>query len=195
MGKQQKGRSFFSWLQFRLLLLIGVGLLLWAGYGWWQKTSSSRETVNNSHLTMEVLAEIGRRAPYDLLNIQVTANKGSVTISGKIRNNSEKEELLKLIKGVTGVKNVVANVEIDPTLRTPNEVKEDSILALKVKGVIAVEEGLRAFQIKVVSHKGIITLEGKVPFKEQRTLAEQVSLKVKGAKQVINKLTLYKKDN
>lgn len=182
--------KILKWLQFRTFLLIGVGILLWIGFQWMQKSFIAPSAVNDSQLAAEVLAEIGNIAPFDLLNIQAKATGGHVVLLGKVRSKDEKEKILEITRKIKDVKSVTAKLDIDSSLRTPEEVKEDSLLVIKIKSAIAVEEGLRVFQIKVNSYKGIITLEGEVPFKEHRTLAERVAKRVNNVKQVINKINL-----
>lgn len=184
---KQSGK-IIKWFQFRSFLLIGVGILLWIGFQWWQKSFIAPTAVNDSQMAAEVLAEIGRRSPFDLLNIHADVAKGHVKLSGKIRSKEEEKEIVKIANGVKGVVSVAVNFELDPALRTPDEVKRDSFLAIKAKSAIAIEEGLRVFQIRVTAHKGIITLEGEVPFEEHHTLAERVILRVSGVRQVVNKI-------
>lgn len=189
-SKQRAG--FWGRLWLRIILLIGVGIFLWTGYGWWQKAVNSTASMKDSQIATEVMAEIGRRAPFDLLNLRAIVTGGKVVIDGKVRSNTEREEILKIVREIPGVRSVTGKIELDPTLRTPAEVQGDYLLAVKIKGIIAMEEGLRVFQIKVNNNRGIVTLEGEVPFAEHRSLAERVVRKVKGVKQVINKLSLKK---
>ena len=186
---KQNGK-IMKWFQFRTFLLIGVGTLLWIGFQWTQKSFIAPSSVNDSQLAAEVLAEIGSRAPFDLLNIHAKVTGGHVVLLGKVRSKDEEAKILEITRKIKDVKYVNEKLEIDSRLRTPEEVKEDALLAIKIKSAIAVEEGLRVFQIKVNSYKGVITLEGEVPFKEHRTLAERVAKRVSNVKQVINKISL-----
>ena len=67
---------------------------------------------------------------------------------------------------------------------------DDSTITTKVKSAIVADEGLKGFDIKVVTFKGVVQLSGFVNSESQKSEAGQIAQGVEGVKRVENKLTV-----
>jgi len=68
------------------------------------------------------------------------------------------------------------------------QVMKDSWVTTKTKMAFVKDERVRARQIKVETHDGVVTLRGKVASTEERTAAEEIARGVKDATSVSNAL-------
>jgi len=74
--------------------------------------------------------------------------------------------------------------------RTPAQVQADSALSTAVRSRLAADAQLKAFNIRVDAHQGVVTLRGQVARVEQRNAAADVARSVRGVKSVQNLLTV-----
>ena len=65
---------------------------------------------------------------------------------------------------------------------------EDSVLTAKVKTALIQQQGLKGFDIHVVSHHNIVQLSGFVDTDVQKELAGQIARNVDGVAQLVNNL-------
>lgn len=70
------------------------------------------------------------------------------------------------------------------------EYLDDAMLTAKIKSLFLAEKGLDSMDIGVENNDGVVTLTGMVDTQRQIHVAEQIALKQKGVKSVVNKLTL-----
>ncbi|MBX5462603.1 MAG: BON domain-containing protein [Steroidobacteraceae bacterium] len=74
--------------------------------------------------------------------------------------------------------------------RTPAQVQADSALSTAVRSRLAADAQLKALNIRVDAHQGVVTLRGQVATVEQRNAAAAAARSVKGVKSVQNLLTV-----
>jgi osmotically-inducible protein OsmY len=63
---------------------------------------------------------------------------------------------------------------------------DDSYLTSAVKSKMAVDEGLKSFDIKVITNAQVVTLSGTLPTSALRDQAQTVAQSVDGVKSVVN---------
>src|SRR6187399_2222360 len=96
-----------SW---KRMMVIGVAAAtLTAGCG---KTIS--ETVDDTTITTRVKTALLNDPAVGGLRIDVDTFKGAVTLSGRVKSQSEKEQALTLARRVSGVTEVKDNLQIIP---------------------------------------------------------------------------------
>jgi hyperosmotically inducible protein len=74
--------------------------------------------------------------------------------------------------------------------RSSAQVQADSSLATAVRSRLAADAALKAFNIRVDAHDGVVTLRGQVDNVGQRNAAAAAARSVKGVKSVQNLLTI-----
>ncbi|MGV3771458.1 MAG: BON domain-containing protein [Verrucomicrobiales bacterium] len=90
-----------------------------------QQASKSLEDTPDNELAERIkvaistgsLGTTGIIAADQLTSIQVQAKDGVVTLTGKVGSEKERETMIKRVKGLEGVKDVVANLTIDPAAK------------------------------------------------------------------------------
>jgi osmotically-inducible protein OsmY len=123
----------------------------------------------------------------DATDIAVTVKNGVVTLAGFARSYSDKYEAETAAKRVAGVVGIANDVEVRlPTLdeRPDPEIARDAITAIKSRVPSIAED------IKVLVHKGWLTLEGEVEWQYQRSGAENAVRRLKGLKGVTNSIVI-----
>lgn len=67
---------------------------------------------------------------------------------------------------------------------------DDSAITTKVKAVLLDNSGLKSFDIRVTTDKGVVHLSGVVNSDQIRTRATEVAAGVKGVRAVVNNLVV-----
>jgi osmotically-inducible protein OsmY len=73
-------------------------------------------------------------------------------------------------------------------LRMHREVIDDSVITTKVKALVAEDDFLKSFKIKVKTCKGIVQLPGFVNSQQAADKAAEITTSVKGVKSIKNNL-------
>jgi hyperosmotically inducible periplasmic protein len=66
----------------------------------------------------------------------------------------------------------------------------DSWLTLQTKLALLADERVSSADVHVTTHRGVITLRGKVDSEAEQKAAEEIALNIEGQKQVVNQLTV-----
>ena len=89
-----------------------------------QASKTLEDTVDNElaerikvAISTGSLGTTGIIAADQLTSIKVSANDGVVTLSGKVGSEKERETMIKRVQGLQGVKEVNAQLEIDPSVK------------------------------------------------------------------------------
>lgn len=72
--------------------------------------------------------------------------------------------------------------------KTVGQTVDDSAVTAKVKTAFAQDPGVKAMDVKVVTHRGAVQLSGWVNTAEEKARAEQVAKSVAGVSTVENKI-------
>jgi osmotically-inducible protein OsmY len=116
-------------------------------------------------------------------DIAVAVKDEVVTLSGFVPSYWEKDAAEKAVKRVYGVRGVANDIEIKLGLtRTDPEIARDAVHELNSHISIPGDK------IKVTVKSGWVTLEGKVDWQYQRTLAESAVKKLKGVIGITNNI-------
>ena len=70
---------------------------------------------------------------------------------------------------------------------------DDSAITTKVKSKLLADEGLKGFDVKVKTYKGVVQLSGSVNSPQQAKRAIEIAQGVDGVKKVKNNLTVKEK--
>jgi hyperosmotically inducible periplasmic protein len=74
--------------------------------------------------------------------------------------------------------------------KTAGQTIDDAAISTKVKAAFAQDPGVRAVDVKVDTHKGMVQLSGWADSAQEKTRAEELAKAVPGVKSVENKIAL-----
>lgn len=116
--------------------------------------------------------------------IQVTVRDGLVTLTGKVNWYYQKSSAERDVRGLSGVRSVVNNVEIEPHAK-PENVKR------KIEAALKRHAEIEARDIRVtVRDDDEVLLEGKVRNWDERSAVENAAWSAPGVKNVKDRLTI-----
>lgn len=119
-------------------------------------------------------------------NINVEVHEGVVQLAGFIRSDEARDAAISEAGAVNGVKRVSNQLVVQPRSRTPGRMLDDGVIAGRVKGILADDDGTSSIEINVEVNHGVVLLSGFVDSAEERAAAERLARGAKGAEKVIN---------
>ncbi|SHL36410.1 BON domain-containing protein [Flavobacterium chilense] len=142
---------------------------------------NSREQKNDCDIAQAVLNAF--RWNWNTLNdsIEVKVENGHVTLSGELEWHYQKEAAARAVTNLIGVKTVNNNIIIDSRLSHPIN-KE--IIKRALKNHVAIHTA----SIRVEVSGNEVTLEGAVDSRYQKELAEKITWKTPGVRNIKNNL-------
>lgn len=142
---------------------------------------------NDTHLQLEVIAELNWEPSVTAAHIGVAASAGVITLTGEVESYAEKhaaETAARRVKGVVGVAQ-----EIKVQLPFERERGDDRI-AEAVLDRLAWDASVPSDSVQVKVEQGWITLSGIVDQHYQRQAAEQNVLRLHGVIGVSNQISI-----
>lgn len=116
--------------------------------------------------------------------IQVTVRDGLVTLTGKVNWYYQKSSAERDVRGLSGVRSVVNNIEIEPHAK-PENVKR------KIEAALKRHAEIEARDIRVtVRDDDEVLLEGKVRNWDEKSAVENAAWSAPGVKNVKDRLTI-----
>jgi osmotically-inducible protein OsmY len=141
----------------------------------------------DSEIERDVKDELQWDPDLDATDIAISVKTGVVSLTGYVRSYTDKYEAEAAAKRVAGVVGVANDLEVRvPSMdeRPDPDIARDAVTAIKAQLPVSWEN------IKVVVKNGWVTLEGSVEWQYQKNTAETAVRRIKGAKGVINSITL-----
>ena len=138
---------------------------------------------DDQDIRRDVEAELVWEPDIQSTDIAVKVKDGIVTLTGFVRNYTEKYHAERVAKRVLGVKAVVNDLVVklaSGSERLDREIAEDAVAALKRELPVSSQD------LKAIVRDGWITLEGQVQWDFQRRMAEDAVRRVRGTKGVVN---------
>src|ERR1700693_2325662 len=136
-------------------------------------------------ITQDIVNELKYDPTITSSDIAVAFKDGVATLSGYVSSFWEKDAAEKAAKRVYGVRAVANDIQVKrSTVRTEPKIARDIVRELDS------HVGIPADKIKVTVKNGWVTLEGKVDWQYQKTLAESSVKKLKGVLGVINNINV-----
>lgn len=117
-------------------------------------------------------------------DIGIHVDDGVVMLSGSVANLLQKDQAERIAESVRGVRAVVDNTRVVPTLR------EDDDVARDVRAVLARSAPLGIGEIMVGVKGGVVTLQGTVDSWVRSRLAERRAMSVRGVTKIVNKIAV-----
>lgn len=144
-------------------------------------------------LATRVKAAIGLRHALKDIDAGISAERGVVTLRGRVPSQGLKTEFVSVVAAVPGVIQIVDFVEVDSRVspvgpqadpRTAGERIDDEALQLKVCAAFELDRELRAADITVTSMRRSVTLSSATATEVLLRRAESVARSVDGVKNV-----------
>jgi osmotically-inducible protein OsmY len=98
--------------------------------------------------------------------------------------------LLVVVVGGAGYYFYSRSPSLQHAFRSVKESSEDAATTSRVRTALLLSKHVSAFDIKVDTNRGEVTLTGQVPSEETKAVAEAIAQDTSGAKQVHNELTV-----
>jgi osmotically-inducible protein OsmY len=117
--------------------------------------------------------------------INVKTSLGIVTLSGEVDNLLAKERSAELAKTVKGVRAVVNEIQVTPTVY-----RSDSAIRSDVEEAFLHDPATESYEINVFVNDGKVTLSGDVDSYQEKQLAETVAKGVWGVKELTNRINV-----
>lgn len=152
---------------------------------------SDNGKVSQSNIEQKVFKEILRLPYYGVFdNIAYQVNGDTVTLYGKVIRPTTKSGAEKVVERISGVKNVVNNIEVLPLSRFDDSIRLRTLRTLANSGSL-----YRYFQganpsVKIIVDGGNVTLEGYVSNRGDYNLMNILANGVSGVFSVNNNLKL-----
>jgi len=177
------------------LIILGLAtstLVLAPGCASTATRASTGEYIDDSVVTTKVKTALVRDDATPGTAIKVETFKGVVQLSGFVDTEVQKTQAGFIASKVEGVKEVVNNIIISatPTKSRTGEFIDDSVVTARVKTALLRDDATPGTAIKVDTNKGVVQLSGFVDNVAQKSLAEIITSKVEGVKQVVNNITV-----
>ncbi len=141
----------------------------------------------DSEIKQDVESELRWAPEVDETDIAVKVTNGVVTLTGFVRNYTQRYEAERAVKRVKGVKAVANDLEV----RLPSgDAVPDPELARNAVEALRAELPFSHDQVKVIVTQGRVTLEGSLDWAYQRDWAERAVRQLKGVRGVTNFITV-----
>ncbi len=142
---------------------------------------------HDNELKSAVLAELIWEPTINSAHIGVTANNGTVTLSGTVDSYAQKQAAETATGRVKGVKAIAEEIDV----KLPHDVRHsDADIAAAAVNRLAWDSSLPNDAVKVKVEKGWVTLTGEVEWHYQMEAAEREVRHLMGVIAVVNKITI-----
>ncbi len=185
-----------------VVLVIGAAALFYF-YGYHNRGISAdlnsvqayTEDAATTTAVKTALALNAQIAPFD---IHIETSSNTVTLTGQVPTEDDKQVTEKIVRGTKGVANVVNGLRVDPAMQAVN-VEKQRVIDLEIKAALLASmmnnAELKTQQVKVEVNNGEVKLSGSVQTSAQKTSAESAARAIANVLQVeSNTLTVINKE-
>jgi osmotically-inducible protein OsmY len=146
-----------------------------------RRTSGSQ--VDDEVIELKAKGRMGEAFPDDRVRINTTSYNRMVLLTGEVPNDADKLLAEQTVARIDNVLSVVNELSVGPS-NTFSEKTKDTFVTAKVKTSLVDAKDLFANSIKVVTHRGVVYLMGRVTEREA-TRAAEVARGVSGVVKVV----------
>jgi len=147
----------------------------------------------------EITAEIRRRLADDwarasLTDVDVSTRRGTVTLTGRVADDTAKRRANQLAADTGGVTRVIDRLETASQSNSPKDPKDltsedwDGIIQVTVLNALAKDHRSAYARVTAKTRQKIVYLAGTVPSADRKARAATIAREVNGVKQVVNRL-------
>ncbi len=146
-----------------------------------RRTSGSQ--VDDEVIELKAKSRMGEAFPDGRASIQTTSYNRMVLLVGEVPNEADKTTAEQVVARIDTVVSVVNDVRVGQP-STFNETSNDVLITTKVKASLVDAKDLLANSIKVVTHRNVVYLMGRVTEREA-TRAAEIARGVSGVAKVV----------
>jgi len=146
-----------------------------------RRTSGSQ--VDDEVIELKAKGRMGEAFPDDRVRINTTSYNRMVLLTGEVPNDADKVTAEQAVARIDNVLSVVNELSVGPS-NTFGEKTKDAFVTAKVKTSLVDAKDLFANSIKVVTHRGVVYLMGRVTEREALR-ATEVARGVTGVVKVV----------
>ena len=146
-----------------------------------RRTSGSQ--VDDEVIELKAKGRMGEAFPDERARISTTSYNRMVLLTGEVPSDADKTTAEQVVARIDNVISVVNELSVGPP-NTFGERTKDVFITTKVKASIVDAKDLFANSIKVVTHRGVVYLMGRVTEREA-TRAAEVARGVSGVVKVV----------
>ncbi len=125
---------------------------------------------------------------------EVEVKDGIVTLRGEAASQAQKELTTEYAKDVEGVKEVKNEIKVvnsgKSTKTTVGETIDDASITSQVKMSLLFHRSTSALKTKIVTNKGVVTLDGKARNAAEKELVTKLANDINGVQSVMNRMTI-----
>ena len=127
--------------------------------------------VDDELIQMKAGSRLGEAFPDGRVRVNVTSYNRVVLLTGQVPNDADKATVEQVVAKVDNVQSVINELSVGPAT-TFGERSRDAFVTTKVKASIVDSQDLFANSIKIVTHRGVVYLMGRVTEREANHAAE-----------------------
>jgi hyperosmotically inducible protein len=165
-----------------VVLVIGAAALFYF-YGYHNRgisadLNSMEEYTEDAATTTAVKATLALNTQLSAFDIHVETSSNTVTLTGQVPTEDDKQVTEKIVRSTKGVANVVNGLRVDAAMQAVN-VEKQRVIDLEIKTAVLESimnnAELKTQQVKVEVNNGEVKLSGSVQTSAQKTAAESVA--------------------
>jgi osmotically-inducible protein OsmY len=130
--------------------------------------------VDDELIQMKAGGRLDEAFPDKRVQVNATSYNRTVLLTGQVANDADKAAVEQVVAKIDNVRAVVNELNIGPAA-TFSERTKDSYTTTKVKASIVDAQDLFANSIKIVTHRNVVYLMGRVSEREANRAAELAS--------------------
>jgi osmotically-inducible protein OsmY len=132
---------------------------------------ASGSLVDDEVIEMKAGSRLGEVFPDGRVRVNTTSYNHLVLLTGQVPSEADKTTVEQVVARIDSVSSVVNDLSVGPAT-TLKERTNDAFVTTKVKASIVDAKDLFANSIKVVTHRGVVYLMGRVTAREADRAAE-----------------------
>jgi len=144
---------------------------------------SSGAQVDDEVIQGKAGGRIGEALPGDNVRVNVTSYNRMVLLTGEVPKEADKTTVEQIVARIDNVVSVVNELTVGPP-NSFNEKTNAAFITTKVKASLVDAKDVFSNQIKVVTHRGVVYLMGRVTEREA-TRAAEIARGVSGVVKVV----------
>lgn len=143
--------------------------------------------TEDTHLRQTVLNELRWNSRFDASHVAVTAEQGTVTLTGHVLAYPDFFRIREAVKTVHGVRAIADEMHLKLPVA---DARDDSNLAKSVAHVLEHNVNISIADIQAEISEGCVTLSGVVQWQHQREHVQTQIAHIRGVKSIANHITL-----
>ncbi len=143
--------------------------------------------MDDMTIRQHVLDELEFEPSIDAADIGVTADSGTVTLTGHVRTFAQRVKAEEIARRVNGVRAIAQEIEVRPV---GAHMSADDEIAKRIVQRLDWNTSIPAGNVKAKVEKGWVTLTGQVEWHYQRDLASEEVRYLTGVMGVTNQITI-----